>query len=58
MKIGDRVFKKSKKPFKSGKIINTVGGFGINPRSKSHDTRCAFFLEDDSCVDLFRLRVV
>jgi hypothetical protein len=48
MEIGDKVFKKSNKPFKSGKKTNTIKGFVINPYTNK---RALVFEEDDSVVD-------
>lgn len=46
--IGLQVWKKSKKPFKSGNKVNTVSGVTVNP----HTNKTAFtFKEDDSTVD-------
>ncbi len=53
--IGEPVRKRSKKPFKSGNIINTVFGVTINP----HSNKVAFtFYEDDSVVDVFQCRTI
>jgi hypothetical protein len=32
IRVGDKVAKKSKKPFKSGEIVETVKGFTVNPK--------------------------
>lgn len=46
--IGQQVYKKSKKPFKSKNIYNTVASVTVNPHTK----RKAFtFEEDESIVD-------
>jgi hypothetical protein len=51
IKLGDKVQKKSRKPFKSGKKINTVKHITTNPYSN----RTAFsFDEDDSIVDAYQ----
>ena len=47
--IGKIVCKRSKNPFKSGNISNTVKGFTVNPNTGKD--ACTFF-EDDSIVDL------
>lgn len=47
--IGKRVVKKSRKPFKSGHIINTIKGVTTNPYANN---RAAFtFEEDESFVN-------
>lgn len=53
--IGDRVLKTSGKPFKSGRKINTVRGFEVNP----HTNKPAInFVEDDSFVDFHQCQKV
>ena len=54
MKIGDRVWKKSRKPFKSKLQIATIKGFCINPQSPKQ-REAATFVEDGSVVDLNQL---
>ncbi len=52
IEIGDKVRKKSNKPFKSGKKVNTISGFTTNP----HIDNCKAysFEEDDSVVNMDR----
>lgn len=51
VKVGDKVQKKSRKPFKSGEKIGTVKSITINP----HSNRTAFsFIEDESIVDAYQ----
>lgn len=53
--IGEEVRKRSKKPFKSGNIINTVFGVTTNPFTN----KVAFtFYEDDSIVDVHQCRTI
>ncbi len=53
--IGDRVCKRSRKPFKSRNQVNTVAGITINENTQ----RVAFtFVEDDSTVDAWICRKV
>ena len=47
--IGDKVSKKSGKPFKSQNKINTIKGFVINPHT---NLKALTFEEDDSIVDV------
>jgi hypothetical protein len=51
--VGDKVQKKSKKPFKSGKVINTVSEI-VFKKSEFYDFEGLFlrFLEDDSEVQM------
>ena len=51
--IGKEVIKRSKKPFKSGKQIETVVELTINP----HSNKQAFRLNDTSIVDCYQLRL-
>jgi hypothetical protein len=48
MKIGDKVIKISKKPFKSGKQIETIVSFGTNPTDPKNRP-CAFFEDGSVC---------
>jgi len=50
-KIGDRVQKKTGKPFKSTFKINTVTGFDTNPHTQKPSLK---FKEDDTQVESFR----
>ena len=51
MKVLGKVKKKSGKPFKSGRLINSVVGLCINELDPKK--RMAYvFLEDDSCVNI------
>jgi hypothetical protein len=53
--IGQRVEKKSGKPFKSGNKTATVKGVTINP----HTYNPAFeFVEDESVVDAWKVRTI
>ncbi len=47
--IGTLVVKKNGKPFKSGKLINTVKGHIVNPNTAN---MAYVFEEDDSIVDI------
>jgi hypothetical protein len=48
-KIGDKVSKKSGKPFKSQNKVNTIKGFIVNPNT---NLEALTFEEDDSVVDI------
>lgn len=48
IKVGDRVIKKSGKPFKSGIKVNTVRERTVNPNT---NLPAMAFHEDDSVVD-------
>jgi len=53
--VGDKVQKKSRKPFKSKEKVNTVKSITKNPYS----FRIAFsFIEDDSIVDAYQCKKV
>lgn len=53
--VGDKVLKKSRKPFKSGEKVATVKIVTINP----YTNRTAFaFIEDDSIVDAFQCKKI
>ena len=56
MNIGDEVIKISKKPFKSGKQIETVIGLSINSTDpKKRD--CAIFSDGSVCnLDMLELK--
>jgi len=48
IRVGDKVIKKSRKPFKSGDKVGTVKNITVNP----YTNRTAFsFIEDNSIVD-------
>lgn len=47
--ISDKVYKPSKKPFKSGEKINTVKGFVTHPITGNE---ALTFYEDDSIVEV------
>jgi hypothetical protein len=48
IRVGDKVIKKSRKPFKSGEKVATVKNVTVNP----YTNRTAFsFIEDESVVD-------
>lgn len=49
MKPGDKVMKKSEKPFKSGRKTNTIKDFVISPYTGKE---ACTFEEDDSIVNL------
>ena len=49
--IGDKVYKVSGKPFKSGKKVNTVSSIGIHPKL---NIPVFYFIEDDSYVECRR----
>jgi hypothetical protein len=49
--IGIKVEKVSRKPFKSGLLVNTVKGYSTNPYTGK---LCFTFEEDDSAVECFR----
>lgn len=52
--IGHLVIKRSKKPFKSGELINTVANVVINP----HTNYLAFtFRENPSYVDIWKCKL-
>jgi len=53
--IGDKVVKKSGKPFKSTNKVATIKGFLVNPQSPK-GCMAASFLEDDSLVDLKQIK--
>lgn len=55
MQIGDKVIKISKKPFKSGKQVETIVGFGTNPVDPKNRT-CAVF-EDGSVCNLEMIEI-
>ena len=48
MTIGDKVIKISKKPFKSGKQVETIVGFGTNPTDPKNRP-CAQFSDGSVC---------
>ena len=48
MTIGDKVIKISKKPFKSGKQVETIVSFGTNPTDPKNRP-CAFFEDSSVC---------
>jgi hypothetical protein len=55
IRVGDKVMKKSRKPFKSGEKFATVKGVTVNP----HTNRTAFsFIEDNSVVDAHQCKRV
>jgi len=48
---GDKVIKRSRKPFKSGRKVGTVKSITVNPNTN----KIAFsFIEDNSIVDCFQ----
>lgn len=51
LKIGDKVTKKSRKPFKSSLKVNTIKGYQMHPTTNKI---CYTFDEDDSYVEAFR----
>ena len=57
MTIGDKVIKISKRPFKSGKQVETIVGFGTNPTDPKHRP-CAQFSDGSVCnldmIELFK----
>ena len=57
MTIGDKVIKISKKPFKSGKQVETIVGFGTNPTDPKNRP-CAQFSDGSVCnldmIELFK----
>lgn len=56
MKIGDKVIKISKRPFKSGKQVETIVSFGTN-QADPKKRPCAFF-EDGSICNIEIMEVV
>jgi hypothetical protein len=55
MKIGDKVTKISRKPFKNGNKVNTIKGFCVNTEDPKQ-RNAATFEEDDSVVNLDKLK--
>lgn len=57
MTIGDKVIKISKRPFKSGKQVETIVGFGTNPTDPKNRP-CAQFSDGSVCnldmIELFK----
>ena len=57
MTIGDKVIKISKRPFKSGKQVETIVGFGANPTDPKNRP-CAQFSDGSVCnldmIELFK----
>lgn len=53
--FGDKVKKRSNKPFKSGNKINTIESITINPKT---DKIAYTFEEDDSVVDCWKCKKV
>jgi len=49
-----KITKKSGKPFKNGRKMVTVKGFGVNP----YTNKLAFILEDGSFVDRYQCKVI
>lgn len=49
--IGERIWKKSRKPFKSKLQVNTVTGITTHPY---RDSPCFTFKEDDSFVECIK----
>jgi hypothetical protein len=47
--INSLVYKKSRKPFKSGLTLNRIKGICINPHTGN---KAFYFWEDDSVVDI------
>lgn len=52
MKIGDKIIKKSGKPFKCGFKVVTILDFVINPHSNKEGV---IIKEDNSIVDLYQV---
>ena len=57
MKIGDKVAKISRKPFKSGNKVNTIKGFCVNTEDPKQ-RNAATFEEDDSMVNVDKLKEI